>query len=168
MLQLPCADVRSLRSPLRAKDILSSPSFPHQGALALFACGSSGFIASMLTRHTNSLRSSAGFPCNRLRQHSVPVGTSEQESLAMLSLYVSAIPHSLRSYAICSVSDSAHRYRFATHSFNGWRCCPIPPLYKVLLGRAFSLRSPLRAGDTLSSPSFPLSGALALFALWLC
>ena len=20
-----------------------------------------------------------------------------------------------------------------THSFNGWRCCPIPPLYKVLL-----------------------------------
>ena len=45
--------------------------------------GSSGFIASMLTRYTNSLRSSAGFPCNRLRQHSVPVGTSEQESVAM-------------------------------------------------------------------------------------
>lgn len=52
----------------------------------------------------------------------------------------------------------------ATHSFNGWRCCPIPPLYKVLLGRAFSLRSPLRARELLSSPSFPHQGALALFA----
>ena len=80
----------SLRSPLRAGDILSSPSFPHQGALTLFACGilyhawrQSGFVVSMLTRYTNSLRSSAGFPCNRLRQHFVPVGTSEQESVAM-------------------------------------------------------------------------------------
>ena len=53
----------------------------------------------------------------------------------------------------------------ATRSFNGWRCCPTPPLYKAQLGRAFSLRSPLRAGDTLSSPSFPNQGALALFAL---
>ena len=34
---------------------------------------------------------------------------------------------------VCSNSAAAHRYRFATHSFNGWRCCPIPPLYKVLL-----------------------------------
>ena len=34
---------------------------------------------------------------------------------------------------VCSNSDAAHRYSFATHSFNGWRCCPIPPLYKVLL-----------------------------------
>ena len=66
---------------------------------------------------------------------------------------------------VCSNSDAAHRYRFATHSFNGWRCCPTPPLYKAQLGRAFSLRSPLRAGDTLSSPSFPNQGALALFAL---
>ena len=33
----------------------------------------------------------------------------------------------------------------ATRSFNGWRCCPTPPLYKAQLGRAFSLRSPLRA-----------------------
>ena len=65
---------------------------------------------------------------------------------------------------VCSNSDAAHRYRFATHSFNGWRCCPIPPLYKVLLGRAFSLRSPLRAGDILSSSSIPHCGALALFA----
>ena len=66
---------------------------------------------------------------------------------------------------VCSVSDAAHRYSFATHSFNGYRCCPIPTLYKVLLGRAFSLRSPLRARELLSSPSFPFSGALALFAL---
>ena len=29
----------SLRSPLRARELLSSPSFPHQGALAFFACG---------------------------------------------------------------------------------------------------------------------------------
>ena len=58
-------------------------SFPLGGALALFALRQSGFIASMLTRYTNSLRSSASFPCNRLRQHCVPVGTSEQESVAM-------------------------------------------------------------------------------------
>ena len=66
---------------------------------------------------------------------------------------------------VCSNSAAAHRCRFATHSFNGWRCCPIPPLYKVLLGRAFSLRSPLRARDILSSASIPNCGALALFAL---
>lgn len=74
-----------------------------------------------------------------------PVGASEQESVA----------------SRCATAAAAF---VATHSFNGWRCCPIPPLYKVLLGRAFSLRSPLRAGDILSSPSFPHSGALALFA----
>ena len=34
---------------------------------------------------------------------------------------------------VCSNSDAAHRYSFATHSFNGYRCCPIPTLYKVLL-----------------------------------
>ena len=38
------------------------------------------------------------------------------------------------------------------------------PCTKCLNGRAFSLRSPLRARDILSSPSFPLGGALALFA----
>ena len=63
-----------------------------------------------------------------------------------------------------SVSNGCTPLRFSTHSFNGWRCCPIPPLYKVLLGRAFSLRSPLRARELLSSPSFPHQGALALFA----
>ena len=74
-----------------------------------------------------------------------PVGASEQESVA----------------SRCATAAAAF---VATHSFNGWRCCPIPPLYKVLLGRAFSLRSPLRARELLSSPSFPHQGALALFA----
>ena len=37
-------------------------------------------------------------------------------------------------------------------------------LVQSAFGRAFSLRSPLRARDILSSPSFPLGGALALFA----
>ena len=75
-----------------------------------------------------------------------PVGASEQESVA----------------SRCATAAAAF---VATRSFNGWRCCPTPPLYKAQLGRAFSLRSPLRAGDTLSSPSFPNQGALALFAL---
>ena len=60
------------------------------------------------------------------------------------------------------------------------RCCTPLPLCNTLFqrlallsdtdlvqsafGRAFSLRSPLRAGDILSSPSFPHCGALALFA----
>lgn len=34
---------------------------------------------------------------------------------------------------VCSNSAAAHRFRFTTHSFNGYRCCPLPPLYKVLL-----------------------------------
>ena len=42
----------SLRSPLRARDILSSPSFPHQGALALFAWRQSGFVANGTRRLT--------------------------------------------------------------------------------------------------------------------
>ncbi|MGM9795604.1 MAG: hypothetical protein ACI3ZZ_05245 [Candidatus Aphodosoma sp.] len=33
----------SLHSPLLARDILTSASFPHQGALALFACGRADF-----------------------------------------------------------------------------------------------------------------------------
>lgn len=43
-----------------------------------------------------------------------PVGASEQESVA----------------SRCATAAAAF---VATHSFNGWRCCPIPPLYKVLL-----------------------------------
>ena len=57
--------------------------FPTLRCTRIIRLRQSGFIASMLTRYTHSLRSSAGFPCNRLRQHFVPVGTSEQESVAM-------------------------------------------------------------------------------------
>ena len=101
-----------------------------------------------------------------LRTAAVPpgrcIGTRECSNVKNLRLRDTALA---ALDGVCSNSDAAHRYRFATHSFNGYRCCPIPPLYKVLLGRDFSLRSPLRARDTLSSTSFPLSGALALFAL---
>ena len=62
---------------------------------------------------------------------------SEQESVAMWSLYAYTIPHSLRSYGICSGSAAAHRYRFATHSFNGYRCCPIPPFAQTSFGKSF-------------------------------
>ena len=101
-----------------------------------------------------------------LRTAAVPpgrcIGTRECSNVKNLRLRDTALA---ALDGVCSNSDAAHRYRFATHSFNGWRCCPIPPLYKVLLGRAFSLRSPLRARELLSSPSFPHQGALALFAL---
>ena len=107
----------SLRSPLRAGELLSSPSFPKSGALALFACGFSGFVASMLTRFALSLRSSAGFAGNRFRQHSVPVGGSEQESAA----------------SRCETAAFV-----ATHSFNGWRCCPIPPFAQTSFGKSFA------------------------------
>ena len=119
MLQLPCAVVRSLRSPLRAGDTLSSPSFPLGGALALFAWRQSGLVAAMLTRYTNSLRSSAGFPCAQLRQHSVAVGASGQESVA----------------SRCATAAAAF---ITTHSFNGWRCCPIPTFAKTSLGNSFA------------------------------
>ena len=101
-----------------------------------------------------------------LRTAAVPpgrrIGTRECSNVKPLRLRDTALA---TLDGVCYNSDAAHRYRFATHSFNGWRCCPIPPLYKVLLGRAFSLRYPLRAGALLSSPSFPHCGALALFAL---
>ena len=45
--------------------------------------------------------------------------------------------------------NCAHRFRFATHSFNGWRCCPIPPLYKVLIRQ--SLLAPFVGGLSLQS-----------------
>ena len=100
-----------------------------------------------------------------LRTAAVPpgrcIGTRECSNVKNLRLRDTALA---ALDGVCSNYAAAHRYRFATHSFNGWRCCPIPPLYKVLLGRAFSLRSPLRARELLSSPSFPHQGALALFA----
>ena len=36
-----------------------------------------------------------------------------------------------------SGSAAAHRYRFATHSFNGYRCCPIPPFAQTSFGKSF-------------------------------
>ena len=39
---------------------------------------------------------------------------------------------------VCYNPDAAHRYRFATHSFNGWRCCPIPTFAKTSLGNSFA------------------------------
>ena len=74
-----------------------------------------------------------------------------------------------------------HRTRCARRCLLQLRCCTPLPLCNTLFqrlallsdtslvqsafGRAFSLRSPLRARDILSSPSFPHQGALALFAL---
>ena len=73
----------------------------------------------MLTRYTNSLRSSAGLPCARLRQHSVTVGVSGQESVA----------------SRCATAAAAF---ITTHSFNGWRCCPIPTFAQTSLGNSFA------------------------------
>ena len=39
---------------------------------------------------------------------------------------------------VCYNPDAAHRYRFATHSFNGWRCCPIPTFAQTSLGNSFA------------------------------
>lgn len=39
---------------------------------------------------------------------------------------------------VCSNSDAAHRYRFATHSFNGYRCCPIPPFAQTSFVKSFA------------------------------
>ena len=73
----------------------------------------------MLSRYTDSLRSSAGLPCARLRQHSVTVGGSGQESVA----------------SRCATAAAAF---ITTHSFNGWRCCPIPTFAQTSLGNSFA------------------------------
>ena len=69
-----------------------------------------------------------------LRTAAVPpgrcIGTRECSNVKNLRLRDTALA---ALDGVCSNSDAAHRYRFATHSFNGWRCCPIPPLLKVLL-----------------------------------
>ena len=69
-----------------------------------------------------------------LRTAAVPpgrcIGTRECSNVKNLRLRDTALA---ALDGVCSNSDAAHRYRFATHSFNGWRCCPIPPLYKVLI-----------------------------------
>ena len=39
---------------------------------------------------------------------------------------------------VCSNYAAAHRYRFATHSFNGYRCCPIPPFAQTSFVKSFT------------------------------
>ena len=39
---------------------------------------------------------------------------------------------------VCSNSDATHRCRFATHSFNGYRCCPIPPFAQTSFVKSFA------------------------------
>ena len=69
-----------------------------------------------------------------LRTAAVPpgrrIGTRECSNVKPLRLRDTALA---ALDGVCSNSDAAHRYRFETHSFNGWHCCPIPPLYKMLL-----------------------------------
>ena len=51
-----------------------------------------------------------------------------------------------------TVSAASPLLHIATHSFNGWRCCPIPPLPQVLFRQRVRRRSPLRAGAIRPSP----------------
>lgn len=105
----------SLRSPLRAGDILSSPSFPHCGALALFAWRQRGFIANGTRRLTFFATPSTADNGTAVR---AVIGRVRNRRLCQLpDLYASATPHSLRSYGVCSVARSLSRYRFVTHSF---------------------------------------------------
>ena len=92
----------SLRSPLRAREILSSPSFPHCGALALFACGilyhawrQSGFVANGTRRLTFFASPSTADNGTAVR---AVAGRGRNRRLRQLpDLYASATPHSLRS-----------------------------------------------------------------------
>ena len=105
----------SLRSPLRARDILSSPSFPLSGALALFACRLSGFVANGTRRLTFFASPSTADNGTAVR---AVIGRVRNRILRQLpDLYASATPHSLCSYGVCSVAPSLSRYRFVTHSF---------------------------------------------------
>lgn len=92
----------SLRSPLRAGDILSSPSFPHQGALALFAWRQSGFVANGTRRLTFFASPSTADNGTAVR---AVIGRVRNRILRQLpDLYASATPHSLRS----TVSAPSH------------------------------------------------------------
>ena len=105
----------SLRSPLRAGDILSSPSFPHQGALALFAWRQSGFVANGTRRLTFFASPSTADNGTAVR---AVIGRVRNRRLRQLpDLYASATPHSLRSYGVCSVARSLSHYRFVANSF---------------------------------------------------
>ena len=85
----------SLRSPLRAGALLSSPSFPHSGALALFAWRQSGFIANGTRRLTFFATPSTADNGTAVR---AVIGRVRNRRLCQLpDLYASATPHSLRS-----------------------------------------------------------------------
>lgn len=79
-------------------------------------------------------------------------------------------PLRLRDTALATLIRYLLRLRFCTPLtlcytlFQRLSLLSATSLVQSASGRAFSLRSPLRAGDILSSPSFPFSGALALFA----
>ena len=85
----------SLRSPLRARDILSSASIPHCGALALFAWRQSGFIANGTRRLTFFATPSTADNGTAVR---AVIGRVRNRILRKLpDLYAFATPHSLRS-----------------------------------------------------------------------
>ena len=129
----------SLRSPLRAGDTLSSPSFPHSGALALFALRQSGFVANGTRRLTFFASPSTADNGTAVR---AVIGRVRNRRLCQLpDLYASATPHSLRSYGVCSVARSLSRYRFVTHSF---RQAAPKPTYAPTAFVLSSARSVLR------------------------
>ena len=74
-----------------------------------------------------------------LRTAAVPpgrhIGTRECCNVKPLRLHDTALA---ALDGVCYNPDAAHRYRFATHSFNGWRCCPIPTFAKTSLGNSFA------------------------------
>ena len=85
----------TLRSPLRARELLSSPSFPHQGALALFAWRQSGFVANGTRRLTFFATPSTADNGTAVR---AVIGRVRNRRLCQLpDLYASATPHSLHS-----------------------------------------------------------------------
>lgn len=105
----------SLRSPLRARDILSSASIPHCGALALFAWRQSGFIANGTRRLTFFATPSTADNGTAVR---AVIGRGRNRRLCQLpDLCTSTTPHSLRSYGVCSVARSLSCYHFVTNSF---------------------------------------------------
>ena len=74
-----------------------------------------------------------------LRTAAVPpgrrIGTRECSNVKPLRLRDTALA---ALDGVCYNSDAAHRYRFATHSFNGWRCCPIPPFAQTSFVKSFA------------------------------
>ena len=85
----------SFRSPLRARELLSSPSFPLGGALASFAFRQSGFHANGTRRLTFFASPSTADNGTAVR---AMIGRVRNRILCQLpDLYASATPHSLRS-----------------------------------------------------------------------